>query len=392
MTFRIPKTPRVVFVTENVPEGYMSYGLTLIGADVMWNRTHGENTVVAVIDTGIDYKHPELKDRIIGGKDFTGKGDFMDDNGHGTHVSGIIAASGIKVSGVAPKSNLLAVKVLDKEGEGQDQDVADGIAWAVENGAEIISMSFGSQNPSPIVRQALRFAYKKGAILVAAAGNEGDENIDVDTVDYPARYPETIAVAAVDAKKIIAPFSSKGPEVDVAGPGVDIYSTYINGKYVYLSGTSMATPHISGAIALVLSDCKRIMGRKMTPEEMRNYLIMHTEDLGPKGKDDAYGYGMFTFNYGASLPSRSKEIKIKLDRGFTRMNGIVQIGAKVAVVDGKEINMDVEPFKFGDYVYVSARFLAEQLGAKTSFDASGKELTISNSKGTRLADFADLDC
>lgn len=392
MPFRIPKTPKIVFVTENVPEGYVSYGLSLIGAETMWSRTKGENVVVAVVDTGIDYKHPELKDRVIGGKDFTGSNDFMDDNGHGTHVAGIIAASGRKISGVAPNTNLLAVKALDKDGGGRDQDVADGIAWAVENGAEVISMSFGSADPSPVVRQALRFAYKKGAVLIAAAGNEGDENIDADTVDYPAKYPESIAVAAVDAKKIVAPFSSKGPEVDVAGPGVDIYSTYIGGKYVYLSGTSMATPHISGAAALILSDCKRLMGRKMTPQEIKDYLIMHTEDLGPKGKDNAYGYGLFTFNYGASLPSKVKEIKIKLDKGYKRMNGVVQLGSKVALIDGKEVNMDVEPFKFGDYVYISAQFLAEQLGANAKLNTSEKELIISNNHGTRLADFVDLDC
>ncbi len=389
--FRIPKTPKIIFVTESIPEGYVSYGLSLIGAQTMWDRTKGENVVVAVIDTGIDYRHPELKDRVMGGKDFTGSKDFIDDNGHGTHVAGIIAASGQKISGVAPKANLLAVKVLDKDGGGRDEDVADGIAWAVENGAEIISMSFGSADPSPAVRQAVRFAYKKGAVLIAAAGNEGDENIDSDTVDYPAKYQETIAVAAVDAKKIVAPFSSKGPEVDVAGPGVDIYSTYLKGKYAYLSGTSMATPHISGAAALILSDCKRVMGHKMTPQEVKNYLIMHTEDLGPKGKDNAYGYGLFTFNYGATLPSKAKEIKIRLDKGRTRMNGMVQLGSKVAVIDGNEVDMGAEPFQFGDCVYVSAQFLAEQLGAKTQLSASEMELIISNTRGTRLADFTDVD-
>ncbi len=391
MPFRIPKTPKIVFVTENVPKDYVSYGLSLIGAETMWNRTKGENAVVAVVDTGIDYKHPELKDRVVGGKDFTGSKDFMDDNGHGTHVAGIIAASGKKISGVAPRCNLLAIKALDKGGGGSDEDVADGIAWAVENGAEVISMSFGSSDPSPVVRQALKFAYRKGAVLIAASGNEGDENIESDTVDYPAKYPETIAVAAVDAKKIVAPFSSKGPAVDVAGPGVDIYSTYLGGKYVYLSGTSMATPYISGAAALILSDSKRVTGHKMTPAEVKNYLIMHTEDLGPKGKDNAYGYGLFTFNYGASLPSKAKEIKIGLDKKRTRINGVAQLGQKTAIIDGKEVVMDNLPIKIGDCVYVPAQFLAEQLGARIQLNTSEGEIIISDNCGSRLADFKDID-
>jgi len=264
-----------------------------IGADYAWSLGYdGSGVTVAVIDTGIDYNHPDLGGgfgsgfKVVGGYDFVNNDpDPMDDNGHGTHVAGIIAANG-SVKGVAPNAKLLAVKVLDANGNGYTSDIIAGIDWSVRNGADVISLSLGGFNlpndGNDPLSLAINYAVEKGVVVVVAAGNEGP---GTGTIDIPGDSKKAITVGAVDTNgtvtisdDTVAPFSSRGPSAfgrldpDVVAPGVGIKSTWLNGGYHVSSGTSMATPFVSGAVALLLQK-----NPNLTPEEVRA-ILMHTAD------------------------------------------------------------------------------------------------------------------
>jgi subtilisin family serine protease len=214
----------------------------------------------------------------------------FDDHGHGTHVAGIIAArdNGFGVIGVAPEAALYAVKVLDANGSGSFSAVASGIVWAVKNGMHVINMSLGGSSYSQALADAVKAAADAGVLVVSAAGNSGC----CDTVLYPAKLPESMAIAAVDANDQRASFSSTGMEVDVAAPGVAILSTVPTGScklcdpsgYRTLSGTSMATPHVSGTGALLMS-------RGLTAAQARTQIDGTTKDLGFSGFDFYTGWG-----------------------------------------------------------------------------------------------------
>jgi subtilisin len=268
--------PNVRFIEEDpagavwTQEDTLVYGVDNINAEVVWGgaenatnvipRKGGAGVNVAVIDTGIDCGHADLTANCGTGINYVSKGkDPFDDHGHGTHVAGIIAArdNGIGVIGVAPEATLYAVKVLDANGSGSWSSVANGIVWATQHGMDVINMSLGGTSISQAVADAVQAASDAGVLVVSAAGNSGC----CDTVLYPAKLPESMAVAAVDANDQRASFSSTGVEVDVAAPGVAILSTVPTGScklcdasgHRTLSGTSMATPHVAGAAALLIS-------------------------------------------------------------------------------------------------------------------------------------------
>ncbi|MFC4599150.1 S8 family peptidase [Cohnella hongkongensis] len=208
----------------------------------------GSSVKVAILDTGIA-RHPDLS--IAGGVNtITGKS-FADDNGHGTHVAGIAAATGRrKIAGVAPKVELYAVKVLDENGSGYISDIVEGIEWCLARDIRIMNMSFGLAGDSALLRNAIRRAKRRGAVIVASAGNSGSS---LPRIDAPARYPEAIAVAATTRGNRAASFSSRGAGIDIAAPGVSILSTWLNGTYRRESGTSMSAPHVTGGAALLRS-------------------------------------------------------------------------------------------------------------------------------------------
>lgn len=238
------------FSAETIPDG-----VKMINAQSQWNAgNEGEGVVVAIIDTGVDYNHPDLKDNIIGGKDFTGKGDYMDGHGHGTHVAGTIAATntGEGIVGVAPKAKILALKALKDDGTGDMNWTISAIRFAVKQKVNVINMSLGGQH-SYALRKAVQEAVAAGIVIVAAAGNEGDGDEATEELSYPGAYPEVMEVGAVDFSGMLAEFSNTNSEVDILAPGVDVFSTYPNGKYARMSGTSMATPHMTGAVALLKS-------------------------------------------------------------------------------------------------------------------------------------------
>lgn len=299
--------------TSSLPEYKNAWGVDHIEADkVHANGNTGDGVRICILDTGMDYNHPDLAANYIGGKDFTNfDNDPMDDHGHGTHVAGIAAAvlNGAGVVGVAPDAQLLIGKVLNKRGAGPVSDVIAGTEWCVDNGAQIISMSFADpltndHDASIAWRAAVDAAYSDGVLLVAAAGNVGNCAGIGNNVLYPAKYASVIAVAATerDDSRLCTPFgsSSTGPQVELSAPGDSVLSTALEGRYVFRSGTSMATPHVAGAAALVLRSDETIWASHgftngdgvWTNGEVRTVLDMTAQDLGFAGRDKKYGFGL----------------------------------------------------------------------------------------------------
>ncbi|MFA6319253.1 MAG: S8 family peptidase [Elusimicrobiota bacterium] len=228
------------------------WGIVRVNAPAAWTATKGRGVKVAIVDTGVDFDHPDLKAAVAGGWSAVDKenpGNFKDDNGHGTHVAGTIAArdDGAGVVGVAPEASLYGVKVLDKDGSGNFSDVIAGMEWTVTNKMQVVNMSLGASRGNEALKAAVEAMAKAGVILIAAAGNSGS------SVGYPAAYPQAIAIAASDPNDKVAYFSSRGPEVDFIAPGVSITSTFLGGGVKALSGTSMACPHAAGLAALAVS-------------------------------------------------------------------------------------------------------------------------------------------
>ncbi len=271
-------------------------GIELIQAPKIWQETKGEGVKIAVLDTGCDINHPDLKDRIIGGKNFTDDDSgnpeiFQDYNGHGTHVAGTIAATenNIGVVGVAPEANLLIVKVLNRNGSGQHDWIISGIHYAIEQNADIISMSLGGPDDNPELYQAIKQAVAQNILVVCAAGNDGDGDDSTDEFGFPGRYNEVICVGAVNSERLSSDFTSSHDEVDLVAPGEEILSTYLNGRYAILSGTSMATPHVTGALALIKVLANKQFGRQLSEPELYAQLIKRTVPLGFSPKLEGNG-------------------------------------------------------------------------------------------------------
>lgn len=271
-------------------------GIEIIQAPEMWEDTKGKGITVAVLDTGCDLNHPDLKDRIIGGYNFTtdDKGNpllYKDYNGHGTHVAGTIAASlnSSGVAGVAPEANLLILKVLGKNGSGQYDWIIKAIQYAIDQKVDIISMSLGGPSDVKELHDVIIEAVKQNILVVCAAGNDGDGQDSTDERGYPGCYNEVISVGAVDLELESSPFSNSNNEVDVVAPGEKVTSTYLNGKYATLSGTSMATPHVSGALALLKILSNAAFERNLTEPELYSQLIKRTVPLGNSPKMEGNG-------------------------------------------------------------------------------------------------------
>jgi subtilisin len=238
--------------THSSLEHFIPWGVDHIKAPLAWSKSVGSNVRVGVIDTGIDYTHPDLGHTISRGVNLLHRGLLpYDDNGHGTHISGIIAASSSYkgIMGVAPKAFIHPVKAFDYNGSAYVSDLIAGINWCVQQDLDIINMSFGMKTYHKLLEYAVLKAYQAGKIIVASSGNDGKKA----SVDYPARFTQVVSVGAATKMNKIAPFSNRGQRIDVYAPGERIYSAWLHGKYNELSGTSMATAHVSGVIALMLA-------------------------------------------------------------------------------------------------------------------------------------------
>jgi subtilisin family serine protease len=303
VVYTLSHKPNHVGDSTTQPVQVLPWGIDRVDADLVWPTGNNADPVkVAIVDTGISKDHPDLAANIKGGiNTINPSRGWNDDNGHGSHVAGIAAAlnNSIGVVGVGPLVDLYAVKVLNRNGSGFLSDVIEGIQWAVANGSQIINLSLGTSSNIQSMHDAVIAAYNAGVIVVAAAGNNGG------AVIYPAAYPEVIAVSATDTNNQLASFSSRGPEIDLAAPGVSIYSTYKGTGYATLSGTSMAAPHVTGSAALVLNtpvggydtDADGVWD----PAEVQKKLQDRSVDLGTLGFDTLYGWGLVNA-YNATQP------------------------------------------------------------------------------------------
>ncbi len=288
---------REASATPNDP-GYL-YGdqdyLKTVRLPGAWGRSKGSlNTVVAVVDSGVNGRHPDLTGRTVAGYNAIGNvgiaaGAASDDYGHGSMVAGIIAAetnNGEGIAGVAWNARVMPIKVLNSRGQGTDSDVIEGINWAVAHGARIINLSLGGGADNPALHTAIKSAVTKGAVVVVAAGNTGD-----DAPQYPAAYSEVIAVGATDSTGALTDFSTHGSWVDVAAPGWEITSTGrpdSKGNLYYVGdGTSFSAPIVSGVVALM-----RAKTPSMTPAQVLARLRATARDAGPRGVDPYYGAGV----------------------------------------------------------------------------------------------------
>ncbi|KPU62322.1 peptidase S8 [Thermococcus sp. EP1] len=298
------------------PPQEIPWGISRVKALDAWSISDGSSggvIEVAILDTGIDYDHPDLAANlawgvsVLRGKVSTKPKDYRDQNGHGTHVAGTVAAlnNEIGVVGVAPSVEIYAIRVLGPSGSGSYSDIILGIEQALlgpdgildsdgdgiivgdpdDDAAEVISMSLGGSSDVESFHDAINWAYSWGVIIVAASGNDG-----ASSPSYPAAYPEVIAVGATDINDQVPWWSNRG--VEVSAPGVDILSTYPDDSYATLSGTSMATPHVSGVVALVQAAHYNKYGTVLSVEAVREILHTTAEDHGLLGWDPYYGYGI----------------------------------------------------------------------------------------------------
>ena len=274
----------------------VGWGVKRIGGEVYLNVKPRKRLRVAIMDTGIMTKHPDLKGNVASGINITGTGsDILDPNGHGTHVAGIIGAlnNEIGIVGVMPEVDLYAVKVFDSRGDGSLSNIIRGLQWCINQGIKVVNMSFGSATDNDTFREVFKAAERAGIIMVAAAGNDQTKH----QIQYPAVYTETVAVSSLNELNSLSNFSSYGPEIDLIAPGEQILSTWNNGSYKTLSGTSMAAPHVSGVILQVLNKWGN-----MSPAQIKRHLKNTAQRLPIK--DEYQGAGLIDLAKALSINPR----------------------------------------------------------------------------------------
>ena len=293
----LAEDPSVAAVAVNDPKTGPQYSLDRMRVRDAWAFTTGAAGIVAVLDTGVDHGHADLTGRVLPGYDFVNNdGVAADDNGHGTWVSGIIAANandGIGIAGISWQDRILPVKIMNASGTGDTSDLTSGIVWATDHGASVINMSVGGFPYSPYVHDAIRYAWSRDVVLVGAAGNNATE-----TQFFPASYPEVVSVSATQVDDEFSNWSNYGADVDVSAPGASVLTTNcpvckpieqdISGDhgYTYISGTSFAAPNVAGVVALI-----RARYPSMSNAWVVDRLKSSVDDLGYGGWDSRYGHG-----------------------------------------------------------------------------------------------------
>jgi len=383
----LSRNPRVISIEPDIAvyaidtELDNSWGVKHIGAGMVHqDGNKGTGVKIAVIDSGIDYNHPDLNDNYAGGYDFYNDDGYpMDDDGHGTHVAGTIGAedNDSGVVGVAPEADIYALKILGADGSGSYSDVIAALEWCVDNDIQVTNNSYGSSgDPGDLVKQAFDNANAAGIINIAAAGNEGNPPGRGDNVIYPARWDSVIAVAATDSSDKRAKWSSTGPDVELAAPGVSIVSTLPGGVYGIMSGTSMASPHAAGTAALVISS--GINGN----DAVRQQLINTARDLGEPGLDNYYGYGLLDAAAAATLvsPNIPPVAEAGPDRAVMIYEEVSLDGSGSYDPDGSIVSYD---WSFGDGDTGSGVTITHSYSTAGTYEVS---LTVTDGSGATDTD------
>jgi thermitase len=286
-----PNHIRTLMRTPNDPVIEQQWALRNIHAPEAWDITTGTDITIALLDTGVSASHPDLKGKVLRGHNFVSDNDdASDDEGHGTYTAGVAAANsnnGTGIAGICWGCKILPVKVLNQRGQGDDADIAAGIRWAVDRGARLISMSLGGPDDTDVIRDAVAYAHDHNVLIIAASGNgQGDGN----KANYPAAYPSVLAVAATTPNDSVSGFSTTGDYVDIAAPGVGVWSTLWDADqgntYGAANGTSAACPHVAGTAALLLS-----LRPDLSADQLAEILEATADDEGAPGKDQQEGYG-----------------------------------------------------------------------------------------------------
>ncbi|MUG64619.1 S8 family serine peptidase [Paenibacillus campinasensis] len=295
----------------NIPNDILfseyQWNLPAIETNRGWDLSKGsEDVIIAVIDTGVDLNHTDLDGQFVEGYNVVDpEQQPMDDVGHGTHVAGIIGAlvnNGEGVAGISWYNKIMPVKALDASGTGTTYAVAEGIIWATDHGAKVINMSLGNYADSQFLHEAVKYAYDRDVVLIAASGNDNTER-----PGFPAAYPEVLAVAATDANMNRAEYSNYGDYIDIAAPGTNIASTFPGNQYAALSGTSMASPHAAAMAGLL-----RSLNPELTNREVMELMTTYTIDLGNRGRDKYYGSGQIDIYEALNAAAGNSQTPVQL--------------------------------------------------------------------------------
>jgi subtilisin family serine protease len=258
---------------------YKGWEIEKFRIDQKWISSQGEGVRVAVIDTGCDLYHEDIKNNLLQGKNFVDPSkDPIDVNGHGTHVSSTIAAenNNTGIVGVAPKTKILPIKALNDDGTGDLTDIINAVVWAADQSVDFITMSLGSQGGTERLRRAIQYASNKGSVIFCAAGNSGVNT----SIMYPAVYPEVISIGAIDIHLNRTDFTCSGDELDFLAPGHDIVGAVPGNRYALMSGTSMSNPYAVGCASLLLSYLRK-KNNNILPKNSEEYISIFKETAIP---------------------------------------------------------------------------------------------------------------
>ena len=327
--FTRPTEAEVLEIFSQLPEQVIDWGTKLINADKAWEKYRGEGMRLGIIDTGVDYRHSDLVSNMVEAVSFV-DGDGSDSGFHGTHCVSIPTAAdtGTGVIGVAPAAKIYSAKIFDANNKTNTAALFAAFRWMIEKRVHVVNMSFGGFYPLDIpgvaafldeYRSRIKEMVAAGIIPVAAAGNSGNSKDTLDRVAWPARFPEVIACGAICQQMQRAHFSSTGPDLDFAMPGVDVYGAYPGNRWARYNGTSQGAPYLSGCVLLIQEWALKTLGRVLTLAEMKAKLKEWSLDLGVEGFDVETGYGLV--NIGKITTAATKRAEVSLDVPMALQNG-----------------------------------------------------------------------